>query len=151
MSYDNTLEALIGKTIVGVDLAEDRGAIRFRLADGGALVYLADGDCCSYTWIEGVDDPAALLGTVVQTENLEMPEGPVSEFHPNTDSVSFYGVKVTTANGRCVIDFRNDSNGYYGGSLEGPYAEDGSWLGGDGYHVFGQNKSAQQWAPLAPR
>ena len=31
------------------------------------------------------------------------------------DTVAYYGVKITTTRGIAVIDFRNDSNGYYGG------------------------------------
>ena len=35
-----------------------------------------------------------------------------------TACVAYYGLKITTDNGRAVIDYRNSSNGYYGGSLE---------------------------------
>ena len=38
--------------------------------------------------------------------------------HAGVDVVAYYGVKITTEHGRCTIDFRNDSNGYYGGWLE---------------------------------
>ncbi len=40
-----------------------------------------------------------------------------SKYRESFDSVIYYGVKFTTTAGRCTIDYRNDSNGYYGGSL----------------------------------
>jgi len=70
--------------------------------------------------VEDLDDPQALIGTVMKVENLEMPNlGNVDGVHhKGVDEVSYYGVKITTDAGRCTIDFRNDSNGYYGGWLE---------------------------------
>jgi hypothetical protein len=37
---------------------------------------------------------------------------------PDVDVVAYYGLKITTETGIAVLDYRNDSNGYYGGSLE---------------------------------
>ena len=70
--------------------------------------------------MEDLDDPQALLGTVQAVEHLEMPDlGSVDgKHHSGVDCVAYYGLKVTTENGRCTIDYRNDSNGYYGGSLD---------------------------------
>lgn len=38
-------------------------------------------------------------------------------YEPQVECVAYYGLKITTEKGRAVIDYRNDSNGYYGGSL----------------------------------
>lgn len=39
-------------------------------------------------------------------------------YRQDCDCVEYYGLKITTDKGRAVIDYRNNSNGYYGGSLE---------------------------------
>jgi len=38
-------------------------------------------------------------------------------YRKNPDCVAYYGLKITTEKGRAMIDYRNDSNGYYGGWL----------------------------------
>lgn len=132
---------LIGKIITDMQIAEDRQALRFILSDG-EMVVDADADCCSYTWVEHVELPAlGFPATVVSVEDLDMPEQPESTFHKDADSLQFYGCKIVTDRGEIVIDYRNDSNGYYGGSL--------SWPGDHFYGgVFGQNVSKKAWAPL---
>ena len=54
-----------------------------------------------------------------------------------------YGLKITTDKGDLVIDYRNSSNGYYGGNLSWP--DDGYFYGG----VHGQNVSNEDWRPLS--
>ena len=116
---DRIALALVGKTITAVELSPDRFRLTPRTADG-PVILRTEGDCCSCTWIEALDDPEALLGTVTAVEDLPMRDlGSVgTPYRPDVDIVSYYGLKVTTEKGRCVIDYRNDSNGYYGGSLE---------------------------------
>lgn len=43
---------LIGKTLTGMRIADDRQALLFQTTDG-ELVVDVDADCCSYTWVEG--------------------------------------------------------------------------------------------------
>ncbi len=132
---------LIGKTITALQISEDRQALRFALTDG-ELIVDTDADCCSYTWIEHVELPGlGFPATVVAVDDLEMPEGKASEFRKDPDSLRFYGCKITTDRGEIVIDYRNDSNGYYGGSL--------TWPGERHYGgVFGQNNSKHEWRDL---
>lgn len=132
---------LIGKVVTGLQIADDRQALRFVLADG-EMVVLVDADCCSYTWVENVELPAlGFPATVTAVEELDMPEQPPSQFHKDPDVLTYYGCKITTDRGEIVIDYRNDSNGYYGGNL--------SWPGGRFYGgVYGQNVSKQVWTDL---
>lgn len=53
-------------------------------------------------------------------EEIEMPNlGNVPTPHrDHVEEVKYYGLKITTDKGRAVIDFRNDSNGYYGGTIK---------------------------------
>ena len=59
-----------------------------------------------------------MLGTVRAVEEVTMTNlGNIpTAHHPTIDVwVQYYGVKITTEHGRALIDYRNDSNGYYGG------------------------------------
>lgn len=52
--------------------------------------------------------------------------------------IQYYGFHIRTENGDCTIDYRNQSNGYYGGNLSW---DDKDFYGG----VFGQNVSTEEW------
>lgn len=118
---------LVGRAVVAVYLKEGGSAIRFDLDESETVVATVFGDCCSSTWIESLDAPDALIGTVISVEDIDMPDlGTGAEQTQDKDRagsaecISYYGCKITTDNGSCVIDYRNESNGYYGGSLEWP-------------------------------
>jgi len=50
-----------------------------------------------------------------------------AESMTSVDEVAYYGLRITTTKGRAVLDYRNTSNGYYGGGLDVTrYAKDGS-------------------------
>lgn len=138
---------LIGKTLTGMKIAADRQALLFQTSAGDILVRV-DADCCSYTWVESVELPALGFPAVVTgVEDLEMPEQTEpSKFHTDPEVLAFYGCKISTDRGEIVIDYRNDSNGYYGGSL--------SWPGGDYEYfyggVYGQNVSKLEWQEIKP-
>ena len=83
-----------------------------------------EADCCSDTWIESVVEESALVGyTILKVENLELADAANNFEHSSLkdkleEEMAFYGLAITTERGKCVIDYRNSSNGYYGGSLE---------------------------------
>ena len=137
----NKTNVLIGKIITGIKLASDREAICFVCLGGEQIVARCDADCCSYTWIETVELPARGFPCSVLT---------VVDIALNVDAddqggeLAFYGLKIVTDAGDIIIDYRNESNGYYGGSL--------TWPGE--YHyggVFNQNDSMQEWVDVAAR
>lgn len=130
---DKGAKALIGKTLTKVEVAADKLAIRFTV-DGEEVIAKCDADCCSSTWIESVEMPAGgLPAKILEAGDLELPS------RENEDGLlQFYGLKLTTDKGDLVLDYRNESNGYYGGNL--------SWPGE--YHyggVYGQNNSTEEW------
>lgn len=128
---DDIAKKLVGKEIVGYKISEDRESIIFEIAaaeryngpkgksycQAEPVVLTVYGDCCSQSWIESLDTPANLIGTVQSVEDLDMPNlGNVgTKHHPDVDQIRYYGLKIVTDKGHCVIDYRNDSNGYYGG------------------------------------
>ena len=129
---------LIGKIITDVKIANDKQALLF-ITDVGEVKVLCDADCCSTTWVEHIEMPAlGLPAKVLQAEDLEMPN--LGDM-PDCDVVEYYGFKITTDKGELVIDYRNDSNGYYGGSLTWP---DERHYGG----VFRQNNSDEEWVAI---
>lgn len=127
--------ALVGKTIGAIKIADDKKAILFVTNDGDVIAK-ADGDCCSSTWIEHVELPAlGFPALVISVDDLNMPDlGSPDEY----SSIAYYGCKITTDKGEIVIDYRNESNGYYGGSLAWP----GEYFYGG---VHGQNESSMNW------
>lgn len=133
----NGAKQLIGKTLTKVELAADQMAIRFTLGDE-TIVAKCDADCCSHTWIEDIEMPAGgLPATVLDAIDLDLPSQ-----DKDGDLLQFYGLRLITDKGDLVLDYRNESNGYYGGSL--------SWPGD--YHyggVYGQNNSTEEWQPIA--
>jgi len=132
---------LIGRTLTGIKIADDRQALLFE-TEAGSVEVLVDADCCSYTWVEHVELPAlGFPAKVSAVEDLNMPEGKESEFHKDAEVLEFYGCKIVTDKGDIVIDYRNDSNGYYGGSLVWPREH---FYGG----VWGQNVSEKKWADV---
>lgn len=130
---------LVGKRIKEIYLANDNQAIKFVLNNEKEIVARADDDCCSYTWIENIDGIEQILNSpIVSVEDIELPERE-SIKHPDSDVVAYYGLKIISEKGFATIDYRNDSNGYYGGDL--------SWPGDNRYYggVHGQNVSTEIW------
>lgn len=108
---------LLHKIITKIELADDRYSIRFTLDDGEEIIARCYAECCSDTWIESVINHDAAVGSpVLRVVALDLWERKISE----CNWVTFYGLAIETANGRCTIDFRNSSNGYYGGELVWP-------------------------------
>ena len=120
-NYDHKLADLVGEVIDGYELSNDRQQLILIRQDRSRtpIVLEVDADCCSYTWIESVDNPAALHGKIVAVEGIGMPNlGDTPTAHRTcVECVAYYGLKIITENGHCVIDYRNDSNGYYGGDI----------------------------------
>ena len=106
---------LEGKTITGIKIADDKEALKFETMEGDVIA-IAYGDCCSTTWVEHVDLPARGFPAVVQSvEDLSLDK---EDEEREWTFIQFYGLKIVTNNGDIIIDYRNESNGYYGGSLE---------------------------------
>jgi len=130
---------LIGHTIKQIKIADDKKALLF-ITDKEEIIVKVDGDCCSSTWIENIELPVnGLSALVISTEDLHMPDlGSPDKY----DVIAYYGFKIMTDKGDIIIDYRNESNGYYGGSLHFP--DDKYYYGG----VYRQNISTLNWIDL---
>lgn len=131
--YDGELKDLLGMYVEEVHITPDKDVICFAGRDKIKL-YRTEADCCSKTWIENITGVKGIPGYVVDIEDLELP----SEWDKGgCVFTQFYGVKITLADkyypttkiydkASCafwlrhrefLIEYRNESNGYYGGSL----------------------------------
>ena len=128
------------RIITGVEIASDNKAMRFVIDDAEPIVAKADGDCCSSSWIEHVELPAAgFPAKVLAVDEIQLPGS--NDNDGEHECLAVYGLKITTDKGEIVVDYRNSSNGYYGGSLSWP---DEYFYGG----VFNQNVSTEDYRPL---
>lgn len=106
---------LIGCTLIGVTLSDDQHQIIF-ITEKGALPATCYEECCSHTWINDVEMPARQLGGLITNINW------LDLSHRNESSddslIQHYGFELYTTHGILTVEFRNKSNGYYGGSLD---------------------------------
>lgn len=81
----------------------------------GSVALLTEGDCCSHSWIYALTGVDNLVGQEILavTNNYE-----VNAFDDDHDYIRVYTVDIKTRRGVFTIEFRNSSNGYYGGSIE---------------------------------
>lgn len=125
-------EAMQGKILESVTLSDDKEKIVFRFKDREPLAYGVEGDCCSSSWIEHLEAPADLNGARiigvkegggVPWDGHECVEDVRDENYAVTkegcghECLAIYNVTFQTDRGDIVLEFRNDSNGYYGGYL----------------------------------
>lgn len=116
MYKDDIEEHLLGKMVLSLKADAEKQNILFETADGN-FCYSTAGDCCSSSWIEHFEGVQNLIGATISTiEEIDISERP----DPTPDKhycLRIYGYKFITDKGHAVLDFRNDSNGYYGGYI----------------------------------
>ncbi len=110
------MKELEGKTISRVLMNDDDTVIVFETTTGEKIIYEAQGDCCSESWFSSIIGLKNLLGQQV-IEVTERPEiGDLESERQENDIL--YGYFIRMKNGVTEIEFRNASNGYYGGWCE---------------------------------
>lgn len=112
-------EELIGKKIECV--MRNGEDIAFVFSNGQSLWAVPEGDCCSHTWIEHVSGINDIKGRTI-TETREYEEGThlgeTDDDVVEQDCLALYGMCFIRDDlQRVDIDYRNESNGYYGGWL----------------------------------
>lgn len=138
-SFTEITERMKGRAIAAVHLDKSKDRITFQFADGGSQVFGVEGDCCSHSWIEHLEMPPNVTGatvtaieeggTVDATDddalNPRRPpyyEGDVTR--REHECLKVYNTTFRTDRGDIVLEFRNSSNGYYGGSLTDESGDD---------------------------
>ena len=114
------MRRMIGATVTKIEIDKGREYFLRFTTDKGIFLYNTEGDCCSETWFYHLLGVDCLLGhKIVSVQDTEPDDS-----HINDDGKSrqewdeIYGIKITSDIGYMDIEFRNSSNGYYGGHLE---------------------------------
>lgn len=121
---------LLGLVGLKVDrAAEHEGSIYLVISDGRVAALVPEGECCAYTYVQHVNNPECLAGSVVvSVEDLVLTDEQraalaVVEEHADKEVVDIWGHRINTTSGTCVLDCRTEHNGYYGGSLDLGWAD----------------------------
>lgn len=115
-------DPIIGETILAVIHDPEADRLTF-VCPGTAYEYTTEGDCCSHSWIEHLTVPPDIVGaTITGKTEPELPshDGTQPGSHPDHDSLSIYHTAWQTTRGEVIAEYRNASNGYYGGTMIGP-------------------------------
>lgn len=110
---------LRGKRVASVEVSDDKERLVFTLDDGRTITYSAEGDCCSSSWIEHLTVPPDIAGAEV----TGWAERDMGEFQEDYATIRVYQTSFATPKGEVIAEYRNSSNGYYGGWLQGPIEE----------------------------
>lgn len=109
---------LVGLTLLAVSYDSD--GVTFSTEERGDIYANVEADCCSESWVEGLEHPARGYPCKVQeVRDLDLPDDGTGN-QGSQDCLQVYGLRVVTDNGDLDIDYRNSSNGYYGGWLYFP-------------------------------
>jgi hypothetical protein len=131
MWFDPKNSELLGKVIKSVSLPDDTNIV-FLLEDGTEIRWFAQGDCCSETWFENISGIGALSGNkvieIIPREFTKEVLESLKAYRQESDELYGYSLKVEVTHYHGYqssigyemvdIDFRNSSNGYYGGWIE---------------------------------
>jgi len=105
----NEYEQIIGQTLKSVYINQDKTDIIVECENGKFYPFVTDGDCCSETWIEHVTLPWR-EEKIEKVEEIDLGDAmPTRQEHD-----CLYGISI----GSLHVEFRNSSNGYYGGYIE---------------------------------
>jgi hypothetical protein len=121
MSYGDP-DPIIGETLVAVEFNREKDELTF-ICVGGRYTYTTEGECCSTSWIEHLTIPPNIVGAKI-TGKTE-PELPSFDGTPEGSSDQHEDLKIyhtawQTDHGEVIAEYRNSSNGYYGGWMNGP-------------------------------
>lgn len=107
---------LVGKVIKSVWINPHKTEFTLRCEDGDHS-FEAYGDCCSSSWIEHITGVTSLTGAkVVSINDVDIE---TIEEHPEHECLQIYSTQIVfeSPHEPIEIEYRNSSNGYYGGSL----------------------------------
>lgn len=116
-------EDLVGKRIHSVE--NTAIGVVFTFDDGTKAEFETSAGCCSRSWIEHFDAPSDAVGSVFRgveerdVDNFWAKERDEEYDEYNRgDIIKVYETVFLTDHGRITCEYRNASNGFYGGSLD---------------------------------
>jgi hypothetical protein len=108
---------MLNRKLAAVSLSADRQCITFVFEDGGTRSFGVEGDCCSSSWIEHLEIPENVAGAKLLSVEDSAPLTQDHDDHDDDGEISVYNTAFRTDRGEVVLEYRNSSNGYYGGYL----------------------------------
>lgn len=107
-------EGMANKPLDSITLSEDKETITFTFEDGTKVYWGVEGDCCSRSWIEHLTVPDDIKGQILDTvEDYRMSR---DDDEDGYTTLQVYQTKLITNKGNAIVlEYRNESNGYYGG------------------------------------
>ena len=118
---ESDAKPLLGKVLDRVGVSADRERFTLHFADGTSKALGVEGECCSSSWIEHLEAPEDLRGAIlVGVENsgrAPWDDHDCRKVRCEHDSLAVYHTVFHTTRGDIILEYRNDSNGYYGGYL----------------------------------
>jgi hypothetical protein len=105
---------LVGKRIEEVAVSACGTWLALRLTDGPTVLCYTEADCCSSSWIEHINGEELFPATIQGVEETDVD----ARQDPEHDYLQVYETVFVTDKGRFTVEYRNASNGFYGGSLE---------------------------------
>lgn len=108
------LNDLVGKKIISIQYDQD--SIIFK-TDTRLYEFYAHGECCSISYINDLDNPEVFNDAVMLDVHSEHGDNEESTDGDYDLVIKWTFYKFKTTKGDCTLSFRNESNGYYNGSL----------------------------------
>ena len=118
--YNIDKTKLIGRRILKVRVSTEQDALILDLDNHESATFVVHGDCCSNSWIEHHTIPE-LGGTITDIDEpfLEPHDDPTQGVE-SWETIRVYHTAFRTTKGDLIVEYRNSSNGYYGGWMSGP-------------------------------
>ncbi len=120
----SVFDGLIGAIVKEIYISEE---YLYFVTSKGDFCYLADGDCCSRSYLYDFIGVRHLLDNgeirLVDYIPKEFVTPPTFEEIESADYLQVYGYRIVTIHPKfgevsSLFSFRNNSNGYYGGQIE---------------------------------
>lgn len=112
---------IVGKIVKRLYIAGD-DHLMFEFEDGTSMYLVTDADCCSESWIEHMSGVSDIIGKEI-VRVIDKDLGEVTPTRQEADKlysteIEFKHPQGTYQYGNTLfIEYRNSSNGYYGGDL----------------------------------
>jgi hypothetical protein len=104
----------VGALCEEVYVNAEKNLLKFVL-DSGEVFAEIEAGCCSTSWVEHMEGVNNLLGRkILSLEELDFPPNALSDYKVEKK----YGLRLVTDIGDFIMDYRNQSNGWYGASVK---------------------------------
>ncbi len=118
MEYIQDIDAFVkNKTVTNIFKQTDTDLI-LKFDDGTFVTMTASSDCCGDAWWNHFDGVDCLLNAqVISVEEVAGTPRTGEEEPMRQEAIEIHFLKITTNKGSVTIELRNESNRYYGGSV----------------------------------